>query len=119
MPQTALPSYIMNVLPGGKYHALAITLAKDSSAVLENKVPGGEWEDASHWTCPFNNNGEYRSKPKVQKVAFRVALMRYPNESTTFPYLVTSAESETTTENYIDFISWATEWTIVDVPSAD
>lgn len=109
--QTTLPSYIVNVLPGGKYHEMAIELAKDSTKTLENKVPGGPWEDVSNYACPFNNNGEYRIKPKV--TSYRVCLLRDGGES--YCYTISTKKQEASLEKYPQFMHWITDWIEVEV----
>ena len=117
MLKSELPSYITNILPGGKYHAMAVALAAAPGAMLQNRVRGGEWYDATASAYPFNNCGEFRIKPKVQTAIYRVALLRYAPHNKIIPYIVVSKEQEGVIEDCGDFVRWATDWVTEEVES--
>ena len=112
--QTTLPSYIVNVLPGGKYHAMALSMAKDPTAVLENKVYGREWADASLYVLQFNNDGEYRIKPKMQNLGYRVSLHQ-DKYGSFFTGMAITAKDEIEFENIVGFVHWITARVQVDL----
>ena len=110
-----LPSYVLNVLPGGKYEAMALRLKNEPDAILECKTHADFfWTNVDDPTFPFADPYEWRIRRNALR--YRVALMG----SETAPYTVTvdTAAHAKHLERRMHFIKWLCEWQEVEVDHA-
>ena len=114
----SLPSQILNVLPGGKYHEIALAV-RDGAELQYSFVCVGrfEWKepasaDKMHFadSC-FGIDMEWRIKPKPQR--YRVAKLKSFGEI--YVATITEEHAKAELERQPHFLEWLTDWIEYDV----
>ena len=97
---------LRSVLPGGKWHEVAMKWAADDAAVLQVRDPlfNHKWDSTD--TAHFVGGCEYRIKPQVLR--YRVALMSYGLA------FASTNDSVTAIINNGNFERWLGDWQEVE-----
>ena len=102
-----------SILPGGKWHEVAMKWVDDPAAVLQYRSPNGDgvWRNQSDVGCgSLANDYDWRIKP--QTLRYRVALMRV--NKCVFPTIVTCGNQAESLAHNPGFERWATDWQEVE-----
>ena len=105
---------VRSILPGGKWHEVAMKWVADDAAVLQwAQTTSKHWYDQPpHAIDPFCDGYQWRIKPQVLR--YRVAKMQYQDISTKYLQSCFTEEGERILSRYQAFRGWASDWIEVE-----